>query len=114
MHSDFSLNNVFYSKIREAKDGNGAAGDIWGTTVRNKRVPISSFIGIFATEDCETRSQRHFGNLCSSGIISYGGLSRGGCEAYLVTLTDRRSFLCFSGQRGTIAKSLCMRSICVS
>ena len=41
----------------------------------------------------------------SSGI-SYGGLSRGGCEAYLVTLTDRCSFLCFSGQRGTIAKSM--------
>ena len=29
-------------KIRETKDGNGA-GDIWGTTVRNKRVPISGF-----------------------------------------------------------------------
>ena len=37
-------------KIREAMDGNGA-GDIWGTTVRNKRVPISGFMGIFATED---------------------------------------------------------------
>ena len=30
--------------------GNGA-GDKWGTTVRNKRVPISGFMGIFATED---------------------------------------------------------------
>ena len=27
-------------------------------------------------------------------------------EAYLVTLTDRCSFLCFSGQSGTIAKSM--------
>ena len=27
-------------------------------------------------------------------------------EAYLVTLTDRCSFLCVSGQRGTIAKSM--------
>ena len=33
-----------------AKDDNGA-GDIWGTTVRNKRVPISGFMGIFASED---------------------------------------------------------------
>ena len=31
-------------------DGNGA-GDIWGTTVWNKRVPISGFMGIFAAED---------------------------------------------------------------
>ena len=31
-------------------DGNGA-GDIWGTTVRNKRVPVSGLMGIFATED---------------------------------------------------------------
>ena len=31
-------------------DGNGA-GDIWGMTIRNKRVPISGFMGIFATED---------------------------------------------------------------
>ena len=32
------------------------------------------------------------------------GITRGGCEAYLVTLTDICSFLCVSGQRGTIAK----------
>ena len=31
-------------------DGN-ETGDIWGTTVRNKRVPISGSIAIFATED---------------------------------------------------------------
>ena len=69
---------------------------------------------------CYWRSRRgvedNLGVYGSSGI-SYGGLSRGGCEAYLVTLTDKKcSFLCFSGQRGTIALylSLCMRSISVS
>ena len=31
-------------------DGYGA-GDIWGATVRKKKVPISGFMGIFATED---------------------------------------------------------------
>ena len=36
-------------------------------------------------------------------------------QGHQTTLTDRRSFLCVSGQRGTKAKlSLCMRSICVS
>ena len=34
------------------------------------------------------------------------GITRGGCEAYLVTLTDKCSFLCVSGQRGTIAKPM--------
>ena len=48
----------------------------------------------------------------SSGI-SFGGLSQGGCEAYLVTLTDRCAFLCFSGQRGTIAKSMYEEHLCV-
>ena len=48
--------NLFWKtvfKITEysrAMDGNGA-DDIWGTTVRNKRVSISGFMGIFATED---------------------------------------------------------------
>ena len=32
-----------------AKDGNGA-GDIWGTTVRNRKVPISGFMGILKSE----------------------------------------------------------------
>ena len=40
-------------------------------------------------------------------------LSRGGCEAYLVTLTDGCSFLCVSGQRGTIAKSMYEEHLCV-
>ena len=35
------------------------------------------------------------------------------CEAYLVTLTDRCSFLCVSGQRGTIAKSMYEEDLCV-
>ena len=34
-------------------------------------------------------------------------------EAYLVTLTDRCSFLCVSGQRGTIAKSMHEEHLCV-
>ena len=41
------------------------------------------------------------------------GITRGGCEAYLVTLTDRCSFLCVSGQRGTIAKSMYEKHLCV-
>ena len=48
---------------------------------------------------------------------AFGGNRMGGytswSEAYFVTLIDRCSFLCVSGQRGTIA-SPCMRSICVS
>ena len=34
-------------------------------------------------------------------------------EAFLVTLTDRCSFLCVSGQRGTIAKSMHEEHLCV-
>ena len=34
-------------------------------------------------------------------------------EAYLVTLTDRCSFLCVSGQRGTKAKSMHDEHLCV-
>ena len=34
-------------------------------------------------------------------------------EAYLVTLTDRCSFFCVSGQRGTIAKSMHEEDLCV-
>ena len=42
------------------------------------------------------------------------GITRGGFEAYLVTLTDRCSFLCVSGQRGTIiAKSMYEEHLCV-
>ena len=34
-------------------------------------------------------------------------------EAYLVTLTDRCSFLCASGQRGAIAKAMYEEHLCV-
>ena len=34
-------------------------------------------------------------------------------EAHLVTLTDRCSFLCVSGQRGTIAKPMHEKHLCV-
>ena len=61
-----------------------------GTTVRNKR---------HAAED-------------SSGQDRMGGYTRWP-EAYLVTLTDRCSFLCVSGQRGTIAKSMHEEHLCV-
>ena len=37
---------------------------------------------------------------------SYGWLHDEWSEAYFVTLIDRCSFLCVSGQRGTIAKSM--------
>ena len=77
-----------HNKIREAKDDNGA-GDIWGTTVRNK-------------EELKT--------LWDSIVW---GITQGGCETYLVTLTDRCSFLCVSGQRETIAKSMYEEHLCV-
>ena len=41
------------------------------------------------------------------------GITRGGCKTYLVTLTYRCSFLCVSGQRGTIAKSMYEEDLCV-
>ena len=63
---------------------------ISGTTVRNKR---------HGAED-------------SSGQDRMGGYTRWP-EAYLVTLTDRCSFLCVSGQRGTIAKSMHEEHLCV-
>ena len=63
---------------------------ISGTTVRNKR---------HGPED-------------SSGQDRMGGYTRWP-EAYLVTSTDRCSFLCVSGQRGTIAKSMHEEHLCV-
>ena len=41
-----------------------------------------------------------------------GGYTRWS-EVCLVTLTDRCSFLCVSGQRGTIAKSMHEEHLCV-
>ena len=43
---------------------------------------------------------------------SYGRL-REWSEAYFVTLIDRCSFLCVSGQRGTIAKSMHEEHLCI-
>ena len=63
---------------------------IFGTTVRNKR---------HGAED-------------GSGQDCMGGYTRWP-EAYLVTLADRCSFLCVSGQRGTIAKSMHEGHLCV-
>ena len=40
-------------------------------------------------------------------------VTRGGLRPYLVTLADRCSFLCVSGQRGTIAKSMHEEHLCV-
>ena len=61
----------------------------------------------------KTRSKTRFGNILFFGNIVWG-ITRGGCEAYLVTLTDRRcSFLCVSGQRGTMAKSMYEEHLCV-
>ena len=57
------------------------------------------------------RNKRH-GAEDSSGQDRMGGYTRWP-EAYLVTLTDRCSFLCVSGQRGTIAKSMHEEHLCV-
>ena len=43
---------------------------------------------------------------------SYGMLHEWS-EAYFVTLIDRCSFLCVSGQRGTIAKSMHEEHLCI-
>ena len=68
------------------------AGDIFGTTVRNKRHGVEDISG---QEYCMGGYTRWF-------------------DAYLVTLTDRCSFLCVSGQRGTIAiKSRHEKHLCV-
>ena len=69
-------------------DDNGV-GDIWGTTVRNK-------------EELK---------ILWESIV--WGIARGGCETYLVTLTDRCFFLFVSGQRGTIGKSMYEEHLCV-
>ena len=46
------------------------------------------------------------------GGESYGWLHEWS-EAYFVTLIDRCSFLCVSGQRGTIAKSMHEEHLCI-
>ena len=44
---------------------------------------------------------------------SYRRLHDEWSEAYFVTLIDRCSFLCVSGQRGTIAKSMHEEHLCI-
>ena len=75
--------------IQHQQRHNGA-GDIWGTTVWNK------------DEEVKT--------LWESIVW---GITRGRYETYLVTLADRFFFLCVSGQRGTIAKSMYEEHLCV-
>ena len=60
-----------------AKDGNGAGGDVWGTTVRNKRVPISRFMRIFATtEDRDEELTRSWESMVLRDIIIWGIVTR--------------------------------------
>ena len=77
------------------------AGDItsFGMTVRNKR---------HAGGEC----WRDMLELKTFGGGSYGGLHEWS-EAYFVTLIDRCSFLCVSGQRGTIAKTMHEEHLCI-
>ena len=52
-----------------------------------------------------------------AGVENFWGESYGRLhewpEAYFVTLIDRYSFLCVSGQRGTIAKSVHEEHLCI-
>ena len=60
--------------------------------------------------ECEKQQQQIAED--GSGQDWMGGYTRWP-EAYLVTLADRCSFLCVSGQRGTIAKSMHEEHLCV-
>ena len=60
----------------------------------------------FGIKDMELKTVR------VRNIVRMGGYTKWS-EAYLVTLTDRCSFLCVSGQRGTIAKSMHEDHLCV-
>ena len=76
-----------------------------GTTVRNKRVPVSGFMGIFATEDRDEKLK-----------TNYRGLSREGCEAYLVTLTRQMLFSLFfwsTRDPSSLFKSMYEEHLCV-
>ena len=55
--------------------------------------------GQFGIKDMELKTVRVRNIVWMGGYTSWS-------EAYLVTLTDRCSFLFVSGQRGTIAKSM--------
>ena len=63
-------------------------------------------------------SARHFGIKDMLELKTFWGGNRMGgytswFEAYFVTSIDRCSFLCVSGQRGTIAKSMHEEHLCV-
>ena len=58
------------------------------------------------------KSIRFLGNSLDLLEESYGRLHEWS-EAYFVTLIDRCSFLCVSGQRGTIAKSMHEEHLCI-
>ena len=67
----------------------------FGTTVRNKKTCWMDLLEL----------KTFWGE-------SYGWLHEWS-EAYFVTLIDRCSFLCVSGQRGTIAKSMHEEHLCI-
>ena len=60
----------------------------------------------FGIKDMELKTVR------VRNIVWMGGYTRWS-EVFLVTLTDRCSFPCVSGQRGTIAKSMHEEHLCV-
>ena len=60
----------------------------------------------FGIKDMELKTVR------VRNIVWMGGYTRWS-EVLLVTLTDRCSFSCVSGQRGTIAKSMHEEHLCV-
>ena len=97
MNPKYNYSPALQEDARRFEERLNEAGDIssFSTTVRNKR---------------------HAGVTCWSwrvfGGESYGRLHEWS-EAYFVTLIDRCSFLCVSGQRGTIAKSMHEEHLCV-
>ena len=67
----------------------------WIMTVWNRRVTILVFMGTLATDDRDKVMKIVGEFMVLLGYRMYG--------AYFVTFTDICYFLCFSGQRGTIA-----------
>ena len=90
---------------------------VWGTTVRNKRVPILGFMEIFATEDRDEELK----TIWESMVLREYRM--GDCHEEVVRPTKFSHFdrpmlfpLFFWSTRdhSSIYLSLCMRSICVS
>ena len=76
----------------------------WSTTVRNRRVPISFFMGTLATDDQDKELKIIW------EFMVLREYRMGDCHedvmrptTWSLCLTDRCYFLCFSGQRRTIA-----------